>query len=85
MSTYKAVALRVFGSERHTRFVGIAMHRNPVLVEVPCHRVVKTDGEIGGYATGRDRKIELLKSENVFCYAKQNKVYIAEFKSVLFV
>ena len=42
------------------RAVGQAMNRNPNLVRFPCHRVVKSNGELGGYATGSVRKLEFL-------------------------
>ena len=41
------------------------MNRNPNLVEVSCHRVVKSNGEVGGYAGGLSSKIELLRQEGV--------------------
>ena len=44
--------------------VGNAMAANPNPIIVPCHRVVKSNGEVGNYALGRDRKIELLRSED---------------------
>jgi methylated-DNA-[protein]-cysteine S-methyltransferase len=45
--------------------VGNAMAANPNPIIVPCHRVVKSNGEVGNYALGRDRKIELLRSEGI--------------------
>jgi methylated-DNA-[protein]-cysteine S-methyltransferase len=47
------------------RAVGNAMRRNPDAPVVPCHRVVKSDGGLGGYAGGVRKKIELLKREGV--------------------
>ena len=47
------------------RAVGQAMNRNPHLMKVPCHRVIKSNGEIGGYALGTDKKRELLLKEGV--------------------
>ena len=41
------------------------MNRNPNLVEVPCHRVVKSNGEVGAYVAGSCRKLELLRQEGV--------------------
>jgi methylated-DNA-[protein]-cysteine S-methyltransferase len=48
---------------RAVRAVGQANGRNPVAVIVPCHRVVRHDGTIGGYAGGLDRKRWLLDHE----------------------
>lgn len=47
------------------RAVGNAMAANPNPVIVPCHRVVKSNGEVGNYALGRKKKIELLRSEGI--------------------
>ena len=41
------------------------MAKNRDLVVVPCHRVVCSDGKVGGYANGVDQKIELLEREGV--------------------
>ena len=45
--------------------VGNAMAANPNPIIVPCHRVVKGNGEVGNYALGIDRKIKLLRSEGI--------------------
>ena len=50
VTTYKELAEAV--GTRAYRAVGQAMNRNPRLFEVPCHRVVCSNGEIGGYALG---------------------------------
>ena len=47
------------------RAVGQVLNRNPHLMKVPCHRVIKSNGEIGGYALGADKKRELLLEEGV--------------------
>jgi AraC family transcriptional regulator of adaptative response/methylated-DNA-[protein]-cysteine methyltransferase len=43
--------------------VGTANGSNPVAVLVPCHRVIRSDGTLGGYAGGLDRKKKLLAAE----------------------
>ena len=48
---------------RAVRAVGRAMHDNPISVVIPCHRVIRSDGGIGGYALGLDLKTRLLKLE----------------------
>ena len=63
VTTYREIA-HALGSKAY-RAVGQAMNRNPNLVKVPCHRVVKSNGEVGGYAGGLSRKIELLRQEGV--------------------
>jgi len=45
--------------------IGVAIGRNPISIIIPCHRVVGTDGKLTGYAGGIDKKIFLLKHENV--------------------
>lgn len=62
--TYASLA-KMIGAPHAYRAVGTALSKNPHLVTVPCHRVVRTDGGLGGYAGGLERKIELLESEGV--------------------
>ena len=61
--TYKKVAQKA-GSPKAWRTVGniLNKNRNP---NIPCHRIVKSDGKIGGYNKGTKRKIYLLKKEGV--------------------
>jgi len=63
VTTYSEMA-RAMGSKAW-RAVGTAMAKNPNLIRTPCHRVVRSDGLIGEYALGTDKKIELLISEGV--------------------
>jgi len=51
------------GSPKAVRAVGTACGSNPVAVLVPCHRVQRGDGSMGGYAYGVDRKLALRKRE----------------------
>jgi O-6-methylguanine DNA methyltransferase len=60
--TYQEVARRA-GSPYAARAVGNIMHNNPDTKKVPCHRVVRSDGTIGGYARGTNIKIKILKRE----------------------
>jgi methylated-DNA-[protein]-cysteine S-methyltransferase len=60
--SYAELARRV-GSPRAVRAVGSANARNPVAIVVPCHRVVRSDGALGGYAGGVERKAWLLRHE----------------------
>jgi methylated-DNA-[protein]-cysteine S-methyltransferase len=62
--TYAEVAA-LAGSPGAVRAVGTANGANPVWVIVPCHRVVRTDGAVGGYGGGTDRKAWLLAHEGV--------------------
>jgi AraC family transcriptional regulator of adaptative response/methylated-DNA-[protein]-cysteine methyltransferase len=54
---------RQIGTPRAARAVGTACGRNPVAVAVPCHRVVRDDGALGGYRWGLERKRTLLERE----------------------
>jgi methylated-DNA-[protein]-cysteine S-methyltransferase len=60
--TYREVATTA-GSPAATRAAGNALGANPVPIVVPCHRVVRTGGRLGGYAGGLDRKERLLRLE----------------------
>jgi methylated-DNA-[protein]-cysteine S-methyltransferase len=54
---------RTVGAPNASRAVGRANATNPVAVVVPCHRVVRADGALGGYGGGLDRKRWLLQHE----------------------
>ena len=60
--TYAQVAARI-GSPRAVRAVGSACGANPAALLVPCHRVVRSDGSLGGYRWGLDVKAALLELE----------------------
>lgn len=62
--TYKEVAEFV-GNPRAVRAVGTACATNPLPIVVPCHRVLRTDGTIGGYLGGPDAKRTLLDMERL--------------------
>ena len=62
VETYRTVAARV-GSPRGMRAVGNALAANPLPIVVPCHRVVRSSGGLGGYAGGIERKRFLLELE----------------------
>jgi len=54
---------RAIGAPRAVRAVGSACGANPVALVVPCHRAVRSDGSLGGYAWGLERKKKLLAIE----------------------
>lgn len=60
--SYREVAEQV-GSPRAVRAVGTACATNPLPVVVPCHRVLRSDGSLGGYIGGLDAKTALLDLE----------------------
>ncbi len=69
--TYKEVA-EAAGRPDAARAVGNALNRNRDTERVPCHRVVRSDGKLGGYAWGSKRKAELLRKEGVEVDEKGN-------------
>ena len=61
---YQEVAAMI-GNEKASRAIGNANHHNPVVIIVPCHRVINADGSIGGYGGGIERKKYLLNLEGI--------------------
>lgn len=61
--TYKQVAEKA-GSRKAYRAVGNILNKNKDS-KIPCHRVIRSDGKIGGYNRGSQEKINLLKKEKV--------------------
>lgn len=62
--TYKELA-RKAGRAKAYRAVGNILNKNPNPKKVPCHRVIRSDGKIGGFAKGIKAKISILKKEGV--------------------
>ena len=60
--TYQQVA-QALGKDRSSRAVGSACAANPAALVIPCHRVLRTDGGLGGYSWGLERKQSLLDME----------------------
>ncbi len=60
--TYKQVAEKI-GRPGAARAVGRALSKNPIPIVIPCHRVIESDGSIGGYSSGVKTKIRLLELE----------------------
>jgi len=68
--TYKWVAERI-GNPKAVRAVGQALSRNPLPIVLPCHRIIESDGSIGGYSSGVERKRRLLDMEYYFSVGKE--------------
>ena len=62
VSTYAKVAAKA-GSEKASRAAGQALGSNPIPIVVPCHRILASDGSLGGYAGGLEAKRVLLQLE----------------------
>lgn len=64
VATYARIA-RDIGNPRAVRAVGNALNKNPYAPMVPCHRVIRSDGTVGGFASGARAKERMLKKEGV--------------------
>lgn len=64
VTTYGELA-KAAGIKNGQRIIGQIMNRNPFPVIIPCHRVVKSDGKIGGYFYGQSVKTEMLSKEGI--------------------
>ena len=60
--SYKQIA-EAIGNPKAVRAVGMANNRNPLLIVVPCHRIIGANGKLVGYAAGIEKKEFLLKLE----------------------
>ncbi len=84
VSTYKQIGEII--NSRAYRAIGQALKKNPNPILIPCHRVVRNNGEIGGYfgevsGKGLERKIKLLGVEGV--EVKNNKIVDFENKKLI--
>ena len=64
VATYGQLA-SMLGNPKSARGIGKILNRNPRPIIVPCHRVVCSNGHIGGYMYGKERKISLLLGEGI--------------------
>ncbi len=78
VSTYAEVS-RAIGKPKAARAVGNALNKNP-FASVPCHRVVCSDGRVGGFGRGGTAKVKKLRKEGV----KIKNHCIADFEKKLF-
>jgi methylated-DNA-[protein]-cysteine S-methyltransferase len=78
VTTYSEVAKAL--NTKAIRAVGSAMKKNKDIPRTPCHRVIKTNGEIGEYIHGTEEKKRILKSEGLEIEGKK----IKDFKNKLY-
>ena len=78
VTTYGDIA-RALGHPRASRVIGRILNKNPNPIVTPCHRVIKSDGNIGGYAFGKARKKELLKKEGL-CFIGDSTAEFAKYR-----
>jgi methylated-DNA-[protein]-cysteine S-methyltransferase len=64
VSTYKRIANKI-GIPKGARVVGNALARNPFPIVIPCHRAIKSNGELGGFQGGVEMKQALLEMEGI--------------------
>jgi methylated-DNA-[protein]-cysteine S-methyltransferase len=64
VTTYAELA-KAIGLENGQRAIGRMMNKNPYPVIIPCHRVILSNGKIGGYAWGENVKVNMLSKEGV--------------------
>ncbi|MEW6102328.1 MAG: MGMT family protein [bacterium] len=60
--TYQWVAEKI-GNPKSARAVGNALSKNPCPITIPCHRIIRKDGRVGGYIKGKEEKRLLLEKE----------------------
>ena len=79
VSTYGAIA-KALGNKNYSRAVGKYINKNPNAGTMPCFKIVKSDGSIGGFGLGIEDKIRRLKEDGIS--VKNGK--IVNFKKVFF-
>lgn len=81
VATYKQIAVKS-GKPKAARVVGLFMKSNPYIPQVPCHRVVGSDGQLTGYSGqgGKKKKEQLLKKEGVVFSGKKINLTISQWK-----
>ncbi|MBE0516986.1 MAG: DUF5615 family PIN-like protein [Methanophagales archaeon] len=80
ITTYGELSRALTGSVRAARAVGQAVARNPYPIQIPCHRVVRSTGDVGGYRLGVDTKIRLLSEEGIELKGRK----VVKFEETLF-
>jgi len=80
VSTYKEIA-HALGCKAY-RAVGQALNKNPYAPRVPCHRVVASDGSLGGFAYGIKQKKAMLKREGITMAGNKIRDFPKQFKKL---
>jgi O-6-methylguanine DNA methyltransferase len=79
VSTYKEIACAI-GRKTACRGVGNALAKNPFIIVVPCHRVIRSDMRLGGFSKGTEIKKQLLEREGIeFTNNKVKSKYLFRF------
>ncbi len=77
VTTYREIGNALGGKGQIYRAVGAALNKNPFVLQVPCHRVVNSNGFVGGFVHGTNKKIQLLKKEGI--KIKNKKIDLKKF------
>lgn len=77
--SYQQLAFRCAGREVSARAVGNAVGKNPIPILVPCHRIIRKNGEMGGFAWGTDIKRKLLQIEGVLFNEAEPKCLVKNY------
>ncbi|HQO11075.1 MAG TPA: MGMT family protein [bacterium] len=80
VATYRQIA-QAIGKPLAARAVGQVLHNNPFVPQVPCHRVIKSDGRLGGFARGSKKKLSLLRQEGIII--KNNSLDLNKYQAKL--
>jgi len=64
LKTYEDIAISL-GDKNKVRAVGNAVGKNPLIIFVPCHRIIRKDNSLGGFSSGIENKILLHKIEKI--------------------
>jgi methylated-DNA-[protein]-cysteine S-methyltransferase len=76
VTTYKIIGRKLGKRGQIYRAVGRVLNKNPHK-SVPCHRVIKSDGSVGGFAKGTKKKIQMLRKEGI--EIKNNKINLKKY------
>jgi len=77
VTTYREISNALRGRGQIYRAVGNALNKNPFAPQVPCHRVINSNGFVGGFVYGTKSKIALLKKEGI--EIKNKKIDLKKF------
>lgn len=83
VASYREVA-EMINRPGAARAVGSANGKNPLPIIIPCHRVIASDGSLGGYSGGLMTKIALLEQEGFTITAEKKRLRVVPIESVLF-
>ena len=72
VTTYKEIGKAIGKRGQIYRAVGVTLNKNPFAPKVPCHRVVASNGSLGGFADSLKKKVKMLEDEGILI--KNNKI-----------